>query len=275
MKAMNLVAASKLQKAKQRLDAVRPMFREIQQIMDSVRDHEGAEQSVYFNGREEVKNAAYVIIASDRGLCGGYNINLSKEAMGFFNSNSLKHPQKKEIIITLGNKGWEYLRRRGRIALHKYEGPSVNVSYADAEKIGSLLYSMYTLGEIDEAYVVYTTFKSVLTHIPKVARILPIGSIESSKEAASADAYKKRMIFDPDIKGFMNYAVPLYLNTFMYGAMTEAYVCEEASRMTSMDSATKNASDIMDDLTLIYNRTRQSLITQEITEIVSGANALQ
>jgi len=177
---------------------------------------------------------------------------------------------KKEVIITVGNKGLEYLRRRGKDVLYKFEGPTENTTYEDAELYGGMLYSMFMLGNIDEAYVVYTGFKTVLSHEPKAVRIIPIGSDDRDSGGS-----KRLMIYDPDIKGFLDYAVPLYLNTFVYGAMVESSVCENAARMTSMDSAANNAAEIVEDLTLVYNRTRQSIITQEITEIVSGANAIQ
>jgi len=265
MKAMNMVAASKLQKAKQRMDAVRPMFGDIQKVMDSVKAHEGAEDSMYFQERS-VKGVAYIVITSDRGLCGGYNVNLCKAALEAMKNNA----GKKEVIITVGNKGLEYLRRRGKDVLYKFEGPTENTTYEDAELYGGMLYSMFMLGNIDEAYVVYTGFKTVLSHEPKAVRIIPIGSDDRDSGGS-----KRLMIYDPDIKGFLDYAVPLYLNTFVYGAMVESSVCENAARMTSMDSAANNAAEIVEDLTLVYNRTRQSIITQEITEIVSGANAIQ
>jgi F-type H+-transporting ATPase subunit gamma len=273
MKAMNLVAASKLQKAKQRLDAARPMFGEIQNIMDTVKACEGADKNVYFQERE-VKKIAYLMITSDRGLCGGYNINLSKAALEAIKSRG--GDDREDVIITAGARGFAYVRRRGKNVQHRFDAPGETGSINDARKIGEMLCRMYLEGEIDEAYVIYTKFKSVLTHVPHVARILPIGSEEEREEnTKDSMAYKKRMIYDPDIDGFVNDAVPMYINTFVNGAMIEATVCEWASRMTSMDSATNNAAEILEKLTLVYNRTRQGLITQEITEIVSGANALK
>jgi F-type H+-transporting ATPase subunit gamma len=268
MKAMNLVAAAKLQKAKQRLDAVRPMFADIQTLMDSVKACEGVEENVYFRERK-VKRSAYVLITSDRGLCGGYNVNLAKEAIEFMRVKGGTD----EFIVAAGARGMAYVRRRGKNVQAKFDAPSEAGSIGDAKKIGNLLCNMFLKEEIDEAYVVYTKFKSVLAHIPYVAKILPIGSEQDS--ATGNTGYKKQMIFDPDIGGFLKDAVPMYINTFINGAMIESSVCEWASRMTSMDAATNNAADILEKLTLDYNRTRQGIITQEITEIVSGANALK
>jgi len=272
MKAMNLVAASKLQKAKQRLDAVRPMFGDIQSLMDTVKACEGAEKSVYLREREDeykANRSAYVLITSDRGLCGGYNVNIAREALEFMRT----HGDRDDIIIAAGVRGLAYVRRRGKNVQHKFNAPSETGSFNDARQIGKMLCDMFINGVIDDAYVVYTKFKSVLTHVPHVAKILPIGF--ELDEQGSNSGYKNTMIFDPDIEGFLKDAVPMYINTFINGAMIEATVCEWASRMTSMDAATNNAADILDKLTLVYNRTRQGIITQEITEIVSGANALK
>jgi F-type H+-transporting ATPase subunit gamma len=264
MKAMDLVAAAKLQKAKERLDFVRPLYSNIKTVMDGIHSSADELSNIYLEKRD-VKNIAYVVITSDRGLCGGYNINVAKETLAFINGRA----EKKEKIITIGSKGLEYLRRRGKNILEKYNSMSEAAPYEDAERIGSLLVSMYTAGEVDEVYVAYTHFESILSHVPSIVRILPVGA--GSDEPGDNDL----MAYEPDIETFMSYAIPMYLNTFIYGAMVESAVCEHASRMTSMDSATRNAEEIIDDLTLMFNRKRQGQITQEITEIVSGSKNLK
>ena len=264
MKAMDLVAASKLQKAKARLDVVRPLYSNMKLVMDGIRASEDAGDNVFVEKRE-VKNIAYVVITSDRGLCGGFNLNVSKEALAFIDARS----DKKEKIIAVGAKGNEYFRRRRKNVIHKFAEPPEGAMYNDAKRIGSLLVSMYKSGEVDEVYVVYTHFNSVLAHIPHIVKLLPVGAISNKPGDTGL------MTYEPDIDTFMTHAVPMYLDIFMYGAMVESAVCEQASRMTSMDAAARNASEIIDDLTLVFNRKRQSMITQEITEIVSGANALK
>lgn len=268
VKAMNLVAAAKLQKCKQRLDAVREMFTHIQSVMQAVGAHEGCEDNVFFKKREP-KTSAYVIISSDRGLCGGYNVNLAKEALRFIAENN-KDGKKREIIITAGTRGMQYFRRRGKWADHKFAGPTEDSISDMSHEIGEMLCDMYLKHEIDEAYIIFTKFKSVLSYEPEPVRLLPIGAADENTQTS-----KKRMIFDPDVDGFLSEAVPLYVNKVLSGAMIESSVCEEAARMISMEAANKNAVDIIDDLTLVFNRTRQGIITQELTEIVSGANALQ
>jgi len=267
MKAMNLVAASKLQKAKARLDDIRPMYNDIKKVMENIRAGVSDDMQIPFAEDREVKNVLYIVLTSDRGLCGSFNATVSKEALAYI--EALKDKNAK--IIAVGSKGWDYFRRRGKEITHRCEGASEASSFADAEALGYRVAKMYSDGEVDEVYIVYSHFESVLTHIPYIERLLPLRMAASE----SFDAGSFAMSYDPDINTFITHAVPMYLNVTIFGAMMESAVCEQASRMTSMDSATRNATDILDDLTLEYNRKRQGMITQEITEIVSGANAQQ
>jgi len=266
MKAMNLVAASKLQKAKTRLDHIRPLFDNLKLVMDSIKEGIGEDEEIAFAEEREVKNIAYIVLSSDRGLCGGFNTNVSKEAFAFVESKK----DKDASIIAVGQKGWEYFRRRNKSIVHRSVGPSEATAFADAELLGSRVANMYKSGEVDEVYIIYTHFESILAHVPIIVRLLPLKS-----DSTEGVVNKISMSYDPDAKTFIEHAVPMYLNVSIYGAMMESAVCELASRMTSMDAATRNATEIIDDLTLEYNRKRQGMITQEITEIVTGANAVQ
>ena len=263
MKAMYLVASSKLQKAKTQLDYIRPLFNNIKLVMDGIQAWGEMVNNVFVEKRP-VKSVGYLVITSDRGLCGGYNINIAKEAL-----EHIKASGKEEKIIAVGAKGYEYLRRRRINVVHRYQGITDESVFKDAENIGELMLNMYTHGEVDEVYIVYTGFGSIMAHEPRIVRFLPV---ETSQET---EGYHHLMTYEPDVNTFMTYAMPMYLNISVYGAMVESAVCEQASRMTSMDAATRNATEIIDDLTLDFNRKRQGLITQGITEIVSGANALQ
>jgi len=269
MKAMNLVAASKLQKAKNRLDNVRPMYSDIKDLMEKIRAGVSDDMEVPFAEEREVKNVAYIVLTSDRGLCGAYNALVSKEAFAYVDGMNKKDIGEK--IIAVGTKGWDYFRRRNKEIILRCEGPSEATAFADAEALGHKVTEMYKSGEVDEVYIVYTHFESVLSHIPYIEKLLPLKTASSE----DFDPGSSTMSYDPDPITFLEHAVPMYLNMTIFGAMIESAVCEYASRMTSMDSATRNASDIIDDLTLEFNRKRQGIITQEITEIVSGANALQ
>jgi F-type H+-transporting ATPase subunit gamma len=265
MKAMNMVSASKLQKAKAPLKLIRPMYNDLKLIMDSIGSAEGAEDSVYIQKRD-VKNAAYLILSSDRGLCGVYNINISKEALSHMSAN----PDVQEKIIVVGAKGYDFFRRRNKNIAQRYIGISESAFYEESQKIASQLVSMYLSGEVDEVYIAYTHFETILSHEPCVVKILPISADDNAPSGR-----RSSMTYDPDINAFMAHAVPMYLNILVYGSMVESNACEQASRMTSMDSATRNATEIIDDLTLVYNSKRQGAITQEIIEIISGANTLQ
>lgn len=262
MKAMNLVATSKLQKAKKRLSSVRPLFDEMRQVIANAVCCDGAEDSVFVRPRE-VKNTAYVVVTSDRGLCGSYNLNISKEAYLHMDG------KKKEKMICVGSKGRDYFRRRGKAIKERYIGVSEAALYKDAQELGAKILELYLSGEVDEVYAAYTHFETVLSHKPTIVKILPL-----NKDLGEAKK-KNTVTYEPTIEKFLEEMTPMFLDVFVYGAMVESAACEQAARMTSMDAAKKNAEDIINDLTLMYNRKRQGIITQEITEIVSGANALQ
>ena len=267
MKAMDLVSASKLQKAKTQLDDIRPLYDNIQLVMNGIKSSISVDDEIVYAQDRKVKSAAYIVLTSDRGLCGGYNTNVSKEALAVMNTNK----DTEEKVIAVGSKGWDYFKRRGKNVVHKYPGPSEATTYDSAEQIAKHAAEMYTSGEADEVYLVYTHFETILAHEPAIVKLLPI---KADTEGDAPFAFSS-MSYDPDVGTFISYAVPMYLSTTIFGAMVESLVCEQASRMTSMDAATRNATEIIDDLTLEYNRKRQNMITQEITEIVSGANALQ
>jgi len=264
-KAMNLVATSKLQRARTNLRAVKPLVDETNAIMRCAASHEDAQTHAFIDPRPVVKSIAYVLITSDRGLCGGYNGNISKALIAH-----AKREGKDAKIITVGTKGRDFLRRRQFNVIESFNSPTETATFSEASKVGPLVTSLYASGEVDEVYVAYTKFESVLTQEPRIEKILPLSS--DSTDAADKNSL---MEYEPDLHGFLDHMVPMYLNVFIFGAMVESVICEQAARMTSMDAATKNADDIIEKLTLLFNRQRQSSITQEITEIVSGANALQ
>ena len=266
-KAMDLVAASKLQKIKARLKASRLMLEQAARIIDEVKTHKGAEGH-FFTGRgRAVTSSAYLVMTSNRGLCGGYNLNIVKKALAHMEEGAGKN----EKIIALGDRGRSYFKRRGKNILFSDTADAETAFYEDAQALVQKLIELYREGEIDEIYVAYTHFESTLSHQPSVVKILPI---DVTPQEEWQDGVVP-MRYEPDYSAFLDEAIPHYLNMFIYGAMVEAVACEQAARMMSMDAATKNAEDIIDGLTLMYNRQRQSFITQEINEIVSGANSLR
>lgn len=264
-KAMNLVSASKLQKAKIRLNDTRPFFNETKRVIATIVNSSKNIKHRFLESRD-VKNIAVIIISSDRGLCGGYNANINKEVSQLINNKS-------EKLITVGSKSRDYFKRRNKSIIKSYTGISEKPTYEDAKNISVLITDMFAKGEVDEIYLAYTEFKSTISHEPKITKLLPLDAKEFTVDEGDVGFFN--MMYEPNEDSVLDYVIPKYINTVIFGAMTESSACEQGARMTSMDSATENASEMIDTLTLKYNRARQGAITQEITEIVSGANALE
>jgi F-type H+-transporting ATPase subunit gamma len=265
MKAMNLVAASKVQKYRTRMEAVRPLFNEAKEFLSQGIFVENAAESVFFSSRP-AKKIAYVIMSGERSLCGSYNANVLKAALAHIDGNVDKTAQ----IIAIGAKCREYFVRRSKKVVANFPGVLENVSYSVAEDVCQKLMAMYTDEDVDnrvdEIYVVYTHFETLLSQVPQVKKLLPFEPFPQTSQ--------REIIYEPDVDTYLRKSVPIYLSMFIYGAMVEASVCEQAARMTSMDAASRNAGEIADKLTLQYNRQRQGAITQEISEIVGGASAI-
>lgn len=262
IKAMDMVSGAKLRKAKPRLDGVRALHKELSKVMHELRSCEELREHAFVKQRE-VKNSAYVIITSDRGLCGSYNTNISEKALSHMDAG------KNEKIIVIGKMGTEYFRRRNKNILRRAIDVSEVQIYEAAGRIGEFVSSLYASGEVDEVFVAYTYFESTLSHIPRVEKVLPISDESHDLQKESS------MKYEPDAATFLEHVMPLYLHTCFFAASSEAVTCEHAARMMNMDSAGKNANDIVEDLGRMYNRKRQAAITQELNEIVSGANILK
>ncbi|MDD3766397.1 MAG: ATP synthase F1 subunit gamma [Eubacteriales bacterium] len=262
MKAMNMVSSAKLGKAKERLSGARPFFDEIKAVIDDLKYCQEVEGNIFVKPRP-VKNTAYIIITSGRGLCGSYNTNIAEEAL-----SHIEREGKKEKLVVVGAKGKEFFKKRGKNIVKDMEISEAGM-YEDTKPLVDFIKSLYISEEVDEVFIAYTHFKSILSYNPRVEKILPI--------AGQEDSFKKEteINFEPDINSFLNNVMPLYLHTYIYAAMAESAACEHAARMISMDSASKNAADIIEELNLMYNRKRQAAITQELSEIVGGANILQ
>ncbi len=265
--AMNLVSASKLQKAKQRVEKTTPYFNEMRSVVSNVvKNSKGINHP--FLAERDGNRVLVITITSDRGLCGGYNVNISKEVLNFIND-------KEESLFIVGNKGREYFSRRNKNIVGKVNGISEMPSYEDARMLGEFAVEGYNNGDFDAVYVAYTEFKSTISHEPSLIKLLPVDTKEFELEEEETEKSLSLMKYDPSEEEVLTYIVPKYINTVIFGALVASSTCEQAARMTSMDAATENANEVIDSLTLVYNRARQGAITQEITEIVSGANALE
>ncbi|MCL2204384.1 MAG: ATP synthase F1 subunit gamma [Defluviitaleaceae bacterium] len=276
MRAMNLVATAKLQRARQEWQHIKGFVEGADSLtLSAAADKRAAEH--FFVQNRPSRNAVYLVISSDRGKCGGYNLNVAKAAALHASDNG-----KNAKFIVVGQKGLEYFLIRGQVA-HYEAFPKSQPSYEQARELSAQLIELYCdgekrekgdekpIGEVDEVYIVYTKFTSILATEPTVVQVLPL----ASRLVHFTETRNIPMEYDPSPEGFIDYMVSDYLSAFIYGAMMESVVCEQAARMLNMDAATKNAQDIIENLTLMFNRQRQGAITQEITEIVSGANALQ
>ena len=262
-KAMNLVASSKLTRAKNRLMDTRPFFQETRKVIAGVVNGSKGISHPFLEQRE-VKKKAIILITGDRGLCGGYNANVSKAAM------SHAEDVNNVSAITVGSKGREFFKRRGIKIIESFTGISEKPGYSDALKIGQLALDIFTKGEADEIYLAYTEFITTLYSEPKVIKVLPVDVNEFTNNDGDSSG-QSLTIYEPDEEAVLEYVIPKYINTVIFGAMVESAVCELGARMTAMDSATENASEMIDSLNLLYNRARQGQITQEITEIVGGS----
>ena len=261
--AMYLVASSKLNKAKSRLEDTRPFFNETRKVIANIVNGSGNISHPYLDKRE-VKSTGVIVITGDRGLCGGYNTNVNKIAM-----TAIKNKET-DKVIAIGSKSKEYFKSRANVK-QAFTNISENPTYEDALQIGRLALNMFTSGEVDEVYLAYTEFISTLASEPKLIKLFRLDVDDFKNDEQTESKVGALTIYEPSEESVLEYVIPKYVNTVIFGAMVESTVCELGARMTAMDSATENAEDMIASLNLIYNRARQSAITQEITEIVSGS----
>lgn len=270
-KAMEMVSASKLRKARERAEQGRPYFEELIKTMGEIIKATGRSNNPLMEVREGDRKI-FIVITADRGLSGGYNSNVIREAV---NAIGVKESTS---IIALGSKGRDYFKRRNHNILGEYIGISENPVSSYAKEIGQKVMKLFEEREVDEVYIVYTKFVSTLTQKPQIQKLLPI-SYEEQKDNGENTTKKVKsravMNYEPSPEGVLNRLIPNYIQNTIYGAMTESAASEQAARKVAMESATDNANEIIDDLSLTYNRARQGAVTQELTEIVSSAEALQ
>ena len=256
-KAMELVATSKLRRAKEKAEGTRPFYEVLGKAIDDVLASEIATTSVFCESREAGRTL-YIVIAGDRGLAGGYNANIFRLGESLSGTGEA-------VWLPIGKKAVEYYRHREReIFSDEYEYASL-IGVSDSQEIARAVCRAYAEGELDRVVLVYTRFVSMLTQLPVYEQLLPLEREKSDKVAPEYDV-------EPEL--MLERIVPYYVGGIIYSALTEALASEQGARRTAMNAANKNASEMIDTLMLRYNRARQAIITQEITEIVSGAEAL-
>jgi F-type H+-transporting ATPase subunit gamma len=271
--AMKLVSAAKLRRAKTTfektqeymcyiLDALKEIFHNTEEVPEK-----------YVEGSREIKKTCYIVITSNRGLCGGFNSNVTKEVL-----SQIKTQEGEAIIVPIGSKGKDYFAKRNYEIGNEYMAPPEEISFQATQLISRPILDMYDNGEIDKVVLVYTSFINAISQQVLSRTLLPF-SPEMIEEISTGCVIKEtkhdhEVEYEPSAAEVYNYLIPKFVEIMVYGAIVESATCEHAARRIAMENATDNAHQMLGELTLTYNRTRQAAITREIIEIVSGAEAL-
>lgn len=263
-KAMKLVSTVKLQKAKARVETAKPYFNKMHQTVNSMLARSGDVNHRFLKSSDNKKKAV-IVITSNRGLAGGYNMNIAKLL-----TTNPEFSADNTVIYCVGRKGKEILERKGYTVKADYSEVIEDVIYRDAMDIQEEVLKDFEAGEFGEVYIAYTFFKNTVSHIPTMIKLLPA----STEEEVSEEDKLTLMNFEPNEEEALDIIIPKYVTSLIYGSLIEAVASENGARMAAMDSATTNAEEMIEDLSLKFNRARQSSITQELTEIVAGAEAI-
>ena len=260
---MQMVAASRVKRSEGKLRQAKPYANKLEELL--LRLSSSGQFSHPFFETREVKNICLVLVTGDRGLCGSYNTNIILKAESF-----LKNQDKNVKIFPIGKKGFDYFRKRKWEILDKVTDISGKLDYKRIEDITNQLIGYYLSGVVDEIFLLFTSFRSVMSYKTTLDKFLNIEN-PGRKDVDNAEKY----IFEPDVNGIFDKLLPKYVTTKIYISLANAFTSETASRMMAMKLATDNAEEMIDKLTLIRNKARQAAITKEITEIVSSAEALK
>ncbi|MFD2615503.1 ATP synthase F1 subunit gamma [Paenibacillus gansuensis] len=262
-KAMEMVAAAKLRKSQEAAEAARPYAEKLQEVVSSIASGTKGVKHPMLETRE-VKKTGYLVITSDRGLAGGYNANVIRKVMQTIRAN---HKSSSEYaLFVIGRKGRDYFKRRDMPIIEEITGLSDAPVFSDIKSIAYSAVKNFEIGTYDELYLVYNEFVNALTQVPVSKKLLPLEEVGGSGNTASYE-------YEPSAEGVLEVLLPKYAETLVFSALLDAKASEFGAKMTAMGSATKNATKMINQYTLQYNRARQAAITQEISEIVAGANA--
>lgn len=257
IKAMDMIASTKLVKIRAQLEGVRPIYHELRRVAEEVGSIEAAKEHPYYKERD-VKSSLYIVFTSDRGLAGSYNANIMEKALEHMDKG------KNEKIIVVGARGYEFFKKKGKNIVESLVDVVDSQVYYGSESLAKWLIDYYMKGEADEVFIAYTHFINVLRYNPVVDKLLPA----PIKEGNSHEERK----YEPDLYSFIDNMIPLYLHMKIFRAYSEAHTSEQAARMVNMDAAGKNASDLIEKLTHSYNKKRQTAITEELNEIFGSVN---
>ncbi len=268
-KAMNMVAAARLRGAQDKMEAFRPYTSKFNEAMSNLSGGANPDQFPLMQNRE-VKTVELVVVTSDRGLCGSFNSNIIKLAMRMMKSYEAEG--KTVSLVCVGKKGYQLLKKTGKV--RKFYGDIMaGFQMYNAREIATDIADQFLKGGSDKVEVLFSRFKSVAQQIPTVSPMLPVQPVETGETAASS--ISGDYIYEPSEEEIMDVLQPLYLNVVVYAAMLEVGAGEHAARMTAMDNATNACKDIVANLTVVYNKARQAAVTNELMDIVGGAEALK
>jgi F-type H+-transporting ATPase subunit gamma len=268
-RAMKMISAARLRKAQQRITELRPYAQKTIELLTSVASRVNSEDDVNpLLRRREENRVLLVVITSDRGLAGAFNASINKRAFAMW--KQLEKEGKQVSFAIIGRKGGDFFRRRGAKIDKVFSGMFENITSTKAGEIGRYVVGRYLEEELDSAYIIYNEFKSAIAQIVTVQRVLPVELPEANDQAAQTD-----YIYEPNQTALLERLLPMYMEVTSFRALLDSVASEHGARMTAMDNAMNNASDVIASLTLQYNRARQAAITKELMEIIGGAEALK
>jgi len=267
-RAMKFVAAARLRRAQEAAIAARPYARELARMLRSIMSRIAEPQHPLLARRPE-ERILTLVLTGERGLAGAFNANILRKALDFFRANK----GKKISVIPVGKKGRDALRKAGFSLVAEYVNVLARVDFGTAREIASLVTDLYAREEIDSVYIVFSEFKTVMTPNLVITKLLPVEGVQTDDESAvESTGSQVDYIYEQPVEQLLGKLLPRYIETQVLRAMLESSAAEHAARMTAMESATKNAGDVIEALTLHMNKVRQAAITKEIIEIVSGAS---
>lgn len=277
-KAMKLISAAKLKKARQQLDQTLPYFNKVKSTIADILEHSGNVENLenpFFDLRKDKqdKRTGFIVLTGDKGLAGGYNHNILKLAEGRVKESG------KHLLFVAGHMGRNYFARKSYSMYEDFDYPVQNPTVYRAREIAEIVLDLFKKGELDEVYLVYTEMVSTIKLVPQIMKLLPLNLDALKEDIGMSDTAETKVddifSYEPSPGAVFGVLIPKYVKGIIYGALVEAFTSEQSARMTAMDNATSNADDMLQSLNLYYNRARQAAITQEISEIVGGAAALQ
>ena len=271
-KARKMVRAAKLRKAQDAIIQMRPYAQKLQEMLSNIVSNSDGSVSMKLATERPVNKVLIILVTSDRGLCGGYNANLVKMARQVINEQYAAQNSKGNVEVWgIGKKGYEAMLRGGYKATDTYKDTFLHLSFENVQKASAAAMDAFVKGEFDVVELVYSQFRNAATQVFKTERFLPIPKVENQGNASKT---KADFIFEPGKEELIVELMPKILNTQLFKAVLDANASEHGARMTAMDKASDNANELLRSLRISYNRARQAAITTELTEIVSGAAAL-